>query len=243
MSIEVQTGSGRSPARRRGAVRRGGKRREREIVDAAAKIFHEQGYANTSVQDIADAVGILKGSLYYYIDSKQDLLFRVLSEVLDDALVIIEELQAMDVPPLLKLREYVRRHVEYNASNLTKISVYYHDFAMLSQERRATILGLRRSYEAFLCALIEEAQRRGEVDREHVPNLLANSIFGTVNWIYTWYRPDGRASPQEIGDLYGELVINGVRGARMPQARRASEARAGRRSHRPARAPAPPSTP
>lgn len=200
----------------RGTLRAGGKRREREILDAAARIFHERGYANTSVQDIADAVGILKGSLYYYIDSKEDLLFRVLSEVHDDARVIIEQLQALDAPPLIKLREYVRRHIEYNASNLTQIAVYYHDFGLLSPERRAMIVAQRSLYERFLVGLIEEAQRRGEVDGSLAPVPIVNGIFGTVNWIYTWYRPGGSATPERIGEVYGEFVINGVTGAKAP---------------------------
>ena len=137
------------------------KKREREILDAAAEIFRRQGYADTSVQDVADAVGILKGSLYYYIDSKEDLLFRVLSEVHEDANEIIEEISASDAPPLERLAEYIRRHVEYNARNLSKIAVYYHDYDRLSPERRKVIRRQRALYEDLVISLITEAQERG----------------------------------------------------------------------------------
>ena len=192
------------------------KKREREILDAAAEIFRRQGYADTSVQDVADAVGILKGSLYYYIDSKEDLLFRVLSEVHEDANEIIEEISASDAPPLERLAEYIRRHVEYNARNLSKIAVYYHDVGLLSPDRQAKILEQRKRYESLVRSLVEEAQARGEVDPNLSPPLVANAVFGTINWIYTWYRPRGPASPEYLGRMYADLLINGITGAKMP---------------------------
>lgn len=199
-----------------GPVRPRSKKREREIIDTAAEIFHRQGYADTSVQDVADAVGILKGSLYYYIDSKEDLLFQVLVEVHEDAQGIIDEVGALDAPPLERLYQYVRRHIEYNTHNLSKIAVYYHDFGLLSAERRKEIVKQRAMYEDFVVGLIVEAQERGDVDDTLDARLVANAVFGTMNWIYTWYRPAGPAGPEYLGQLYAELVVNGITGARMP---------------------------
>lgn len=193
------------------------KKREREIIDTAAEIFHRQGYADTSVQDVADAVGILKGSLYYYIDSKEDLLFQVLVEVHEDAKGIIDDVGALDAPPLEKLHEYVRRHIEYNTNNLSKIAVYYHDFGLLTADRRKEIVKQRSMYEDFVVSLIVAAQERGEVDATLDPRIVANAVFGTVNWIYTWYRPGGPAGPEYLGRLYAELVVNGITGATMPE--------------------------
>src|ERR1700742_3133048 len=105
------------------------KRREREIIATAAQIFRKNGYANTSVQDVADAVGILKGSLYYYIDSKEDLLYRVLLEVHEDAHLWLTEIAEMaGATALEKISAYVRRHIEYNVRNMNKVAVYYHDY-------------------------------------------------------------------------------------------------------------------
>jgi TetR/AcrR family transcriptional regulator, cholesterol catabolism regulator len=188
------------------------KKREREIIDAAAEIFHRNGYADTSVQDVADAVGILKGSLYYYIDSKEDLLYRVLLEVHEDAEGILESIEAMtDASPLERIRAYVRRHVDYNARNLTKIAVYYHDFRLLSPERRADIRKHRRLYEEFLESLIREAQDAGEARRDADPRVLANCMFGSMNWTYTWYRPGGKVSVPELAEMVANFTINGLR--------------------------------
>jgi len=188
------------------------KKREQEIIDAAADIFHRQGYSDTSVQNVADAVGILKGSLYYYIDSKDDLLYRVLLEVHDAAHTILEEVAAMDeLSPLEKLDAYVRRHVEYNTRNLTKIAVYYHDYKLLAPERRAEIRRQRKLYEDFVLGLVIEAQRQGDVAADLDPAVLSYCLFGALNSVYTWYRPGGKVSADQLADTLARFVLAGVR--------------------------------
>lgn len=196
--------------------RNGPKKRQHEIIDAAAEIFSRKGYANASVQDVADAVGILKGSLYYYIDSKEDLLFQMLLEVHKDAHAIVTETAALDLPPLDRLRTYIRRHVEHNANNLAKIAVYYHDFRLLTPDRRTQISSQRRIYEDFVKGLIAEAKEHGEVSPTVDPQLLANAIFGAVNWTYTWYRPGGSVTPEYLGELYAEMLVSGITSKALP---------------------------
>jgi AcrR family transcriptional regulator len=186
------------------------KKREREIIDVAARIFHKQGYADTSVQDVADAVGILKGSLYYYIDSKEDLLFRVLEEVHEDAQSILDQVEAMDAPPLERLAEYLRKHVAYNTGNLTKVAVYYHDFSLLSAERRKTIIEQRHKFERFVVGLIKEAQEEGTVSEAVDAKLAAYSALGMANWVYTWYSPRGKTSTSELANVIAELIRGGL---------------------------------
>jgi AcrR family transcriptional regulator len=190
------------------------KKRSREIVDAAARMFHERGYADTSVQDVAHAVGILKGSLYYYIDSKDDLLFRVLEDVHEDARHLLDDVAAMDAPPLDRLAAYVRGHVEFNLRNLSKVAVYYHDFALLDPDRRDVIIAQRRLYEELVVSLIAEAQEAGEVDAGLDAHVAAYSALGMVNWVYTWYRPAGDRAASELAELIAEIVVGGLRAAR-----------------------------
>jgi AcrR family transcriptional regulator len=214
MASKPKTTETPSSRRRNGRENLSGspKKREQEIIDAAAEIFHRQGYSDTSVQNVADSVGILKGSLYYYIDSKDDLLYRVLLEVHDAAHTILEEVAAMDeLPPLEKLDAYVRRHVEYNTRNLTKIAVYYHDYKLLAPERRAEIRRQRKMYEDFVEGLITEAQQRGEVAADLDPTVLSYCLFGALNSVYTWYRPGGKVSASQLADTLARFVLAGVR--------------------------------
>jgi hypothetical protein len=108
-------------------------KREREILDAAIELFHARGYAQTSIEDVAGAVGILKGSLYYYIDSKEDLLLRILEDVHEGVEAIIESVAARsDLPPLGRLELYLREQVAFNARRINEIAVYHHEFSRLT---------------------------------------------------------------------------------------------------------------
>src|SRR5829696_10388529 len=101
------TNAARSRTRTAAAIPSKAKKRDREVLEAAARVFYERGYSDASVQDVADELGILKGSLYHYIDTKEDLLFRLLQETHDEIYKILEEVSAMeDLPPLERLEIY-----------------------------------------------------------------------------------------------------------------------------------------
>ena len=190
------------------------KKRTQDIIDTAAEIFHEQGYSETSVHDIAEAVGILKGSLYYYIRSKEDLLFQVLSDVHDAFKGIVERTRAIDGPAVERLHYYVREHVIFNTQNVTKMAVFYHDYRALSEEPLAEIVERRRFYEDYLRDLIREAQEEGSVNRDLDPKLAAFTLFGMMNWVYHWYSPAGVWTPDQIGEQVASMAIDGLGGAR-----------------------------
>jgi TetR/AcrR family transcriptional regulator, cholesterol catabolism regulator len=189
------------------------KKRNREVVDAAAKVFHERGYVHASVQDVADELGILKGSVYYYIRTKEDLLFWLLEEVHDEVEQILEEVLAIDgLEPLDRLALYIRRQVEHNASNLMKISIYYHDAEHLGEERRKDIAARRKVHERFVEEMISAAQARGEVSAQADARLLANFIFANIIWPYRWYRPGGRTSREELAEACVTYALSGLQG-------------------------------
>ena len=198
------------------------KKRTQDIIDTAAEIFHEQGYSETSVHDIAEAVGILKGSLYYYIRSKEDLLFQVLSDVHDAFKGIVERTRAIDAPAVERLRYYVREHVIFNTQNVTKMAVFYHDYRALSEKPLAEIVERRRFYEDYLRDLIAEAQAEGSVNRDLDPKLAAFTLFGMMNWVYHWYQPTGSWTPDQIGEQVASMAIDGLVG---PGAGRAGTAK------------------
>lgn len=189
------------------------KRREREVLDAAVEVFHERGYTGASVEDIADQLGILKGSLYYYISSKEDLLFQLVGEVHEDVQQLLEEaVSRTDLAPLERLALYVRQQVEYNARNLTRISVYYQDIKRLSPVRLKEIRARRRSQDDLITTLIEEAQAAGDIDPAINPSLASHCVFGTIIWIYTWYSPRGPIKPPELADFCVRYVLAGIAG-------------------------------
>lgn len=189
----------------------GGRRREREIYRAAVEIFHRKGFSDASVEDIADAVGILKGSLYHYINSKEDLLFGILREVhteVDELLRAARE--RTELSPLSRLLDYVHRQVSYNAENVEKIAVYYHDLNQLSRDRLDEITELRHAHERYVRELIAEAQEQGEIEAVLDQRLVAAQVFASMGWLYTWYRRGGSLSAQSIADFTVEFLRRGL---------------------------------
>lgn len=186
------------------------RRRDREVLEAATKVFYEQGYSAASVQDIADELGILKGSVYHYIDTKEDLLVRLFEEVHEEVERILEEVAALEgLKPLDRLAEYVRRQVEHNLDNLERITVYYHEIDRLSEEPRKAILRRRAVHNDFVLGLIRDAQEAGDADPDLDPKIAANCVFATIIWTYRWYRP-GRWRRESIAEQCAAFAVRGL---------------------------------
>jgi TetR/AcrR family transcriptional regulator, cholesterol catabolism regulator len=204
-----------SRARGRGTVskQRRPTRRDGEVLEAAVKVFYERGYSDATVQDVSDELGILKGSLYHYIETKEDLLFRVVEEVHADVERIVEEtVELQGVNALERLGAYVREIVKYNLQNLKRISIYYHDMDRLSPERYASMRQRRRDHADFVARLIDEAQKAGLADSSTDPSLLANFVFGTVNWTYRWFRAGRGIDHEAVAAACEAFVLRGLVG-------------------------------
>ena len=187
------------------------RRRDREVLKAATGVFYRRGYADATVQDVADSLGMLKGSLYYYIKSKEELLYRLAVEVHDDVdALLTEATQLPGATALQRVQEYVSSQVAYNVRKLEAISVYYHDVDHLSPAPHKEIIERRRKHEAVIRGLIEEAQRDGDVDGDHSAYVLSQCVFATVIWIYRWYRPSSKIDPTELRDTCARFVAQGL---------------------------------
>ena len=201
--------AGRS-ARRSGGERKPREERWAELIEVATQVFYEKGYDGASLQDIADRLGMLKGSLYYYIQSKEDLLFDVISSVHRDGLAVIRSRAEVEGDPLRRLESVIVGHVEHTCRNLVPTAVFLHELSALPGERRAEVLGSEHAYQGVFRDLIEQAQARGDVRADLDPRLAALSVLGSTNWVYRWFRPGGAFSPEQIGAELAEMSIRGI---------------------------------
>ena len=199
-----------TPANEKARRSRAPRRRQQEILEAAARVFHAKGYESTSIQDIADSVGILKGSLYYYITSKEDLLFEIIQGVHEEALKNLDRTAAVDGDALQKIRAFVVIHFTHNAVNLVKMAVFFQDFRSLNGKRRELIVEERDLYDAFLRDLIRQGQKDGIICPDLDPKLAAITVLGMMNWIYHWYRPGGALPATAIANAYADFVVAGL---------------------------------
>jgi len=180
------------------------------IIDAAARMFDAKGYSATSTQDIANEVGLLKGSIYYYINSKEDLLFRIIEESHEGALRAISTVSHLNVGPLAKSYALVTTHVNVFHDDRVKHSVFFKEFRSLSDDRREIIRGTGHAYSLFLRSILEEGQQVGQVDRDLNPRMATAGIVGMLNSMSFWYQDGGSWGPESIGSQFAEQVVLGL---------------------------------
>jgi AcrR family transcriptional regulator len=181
--------------------------REAELIDAAAEIFYRRGYSGAAIQEVADAVGMLKGSLYYYIESKEDLLFQICESVHKESLEILGEVHAMDLSPLRQLHTYIERHVRWYLENTQTVGVFFRDWQFLTGERLKRVAERRRGYDRTIRKLIGAAQSSGEIDSELNTKYASFYVLAAVNSVPTWYHGEGSDSAQTIAEIYAGLTV------------------------------------
>ncbi len=209
-----KTNPGRKAPRRRArpASSRKSERRRQEILAAALKLFSERGYTATSTKDIGEEIGLLAGSLYYHIRSKEDLLYEILLDLHTSALNEMATIDAMGGNPLERLRRLIRNHVINH--DVPRIRLFESEFHNLSEERHAKIVAMRRQYQRYVIKLIEEAQERGLCDANVNARATGLAILGLVNSMPRWYNPSGSTRIDQMAESVDRLVTGGL-GARV----------------------------
>jgi AcrR family transcriptional regulator len=182
-------------------------------MDAAIRVFCEKGFAAASIGDIATEVGVLKGSLYHYISSKDDLLEWIFDAGLQASAARIAEVGAMDAPATLRLRTFLESQTTWYLEQVEHASILFREFRFLEGELRDRVTAHRRDYERFLRDLVREvADERGAttaIDPENVLRLVLGALEATPEW----YRRGGRDSPQRVAAVYADLSIRALTGA------------------------------
>jgi AcrR family transcriptional regulator len=185
--------------------------RRREIDEVASELFHANGYAATSVRDIARALDIQGASLYAHVASKEDVLWSIV----DGAATAFEakadeaESETATADPVERLAALVEAHVDVVTADPERASVFVTEWRHLSGDRRASIARRRDAYEARFRAVIEDGTAVGAF-RSTDTALAATFILTALNGIATWYRPDGRLSADRIADHYVDLALRSL---------------------------------
>lgn len=185
--------------------------RRREIDDTASELFHANGYAATSVRDIARALDMQGASLYAHIASKEDLLWAIV-EWAASAFEQAADRAIADTPssdPVERLAALVEAHIEVVTADPERSSVFVTEWRHLSEPRRAAIAERRDAYEARFRDTIADGTAVGAF-RATDPAIAATFVLTALNGIATWYRPTGRLGPDRIADHYVELSLRSL---------------------------------
>lgn len=185
--------------------------RWRDILDAAAEVFASRGYEGTGVRDVADSVGMLSGSLYYYIHSKEDLLDAIISDFHRMGLAAIDEVLSETHPDALsRLRAVMVKSGTLNAQHPARSAVFYNEFRHLSAERQEDIRNDRRRHQTRMIELIEQSQSDGTLSASLDPRLTAVSSLSLLNATYTWYHETPDLTPEQLGIFQADLLLSGM---------------------------------
>jgi AcrR family transcriptional regulator len=187
--------------------------RKRELTREAARLFAEKGYHGTSIGDLAEAMGVQKGSLYAHISSKQDLLYETMAEGARAFHAGLDEIPD-DAPVTEKIRLALRSHLRVVADQLDVATVFVQEWRYLEGERRDEIVGERRRYEERIRALFREGRDLGELRSDLDDATAALLLLSATNWAYTWLRPG--TNTDELADRFYEVLLDGMRGYATP---------------------------
>ena len=184
--------------------------RRREILDAAARVFYEKGYEAASTRDIADSVGLLKGSLYYYIESKEDFLFEIIKEQHEGAMAALDGVRETEGDALVRMAALIDTHIDFFTSNFMASVIYFREVRSLSPERQEAVRAAGEAYLDFVRELIRQGQREGTIDAQIDVRATSLGIVGMLNSMALWYHESGRLTAHSIAKQFASLVVSGL---------------------------------
>jgi AcrR family transcriptional regulator len=188
----------------------GGGRRD-ELLGIAAVLFAERGFRNTTVRDIADAAGILSGSLYHHFDSKEAMVDELLDTFQQQLFDTFEGIVASDRGPRAKLEAVVRVSFEAIDQHHSEVAIFQNDAAYLSSFERFGYLAERNvRFERLWRGVLREGVESGELRQDLDIDLVYRFLRDTVWVAVTWYRPGGALSADQVADQYLTILLEGI---------------------------------
>jgi len=188
-----------------------------KVYEIAAEVFHRKGYDNTSMSDIAAAVGLTKAGLYYYVSSKEQLLYTILDYGMDmtEAYVVAPLESVTD--PVMRLKTMIELHLKLILEG-RKLAVtgLLHECQGLSEEDQDRINRRKKKYVELVSRIIEDVlakSRSPGAGRGVNSKVAALGLLGMLNWTYQWYKPSGTVKPDEVVREFQDLFIQGILGA------------------------------
>ncbi len=184
------------------------KSRRDELIDAAAHLFSRRGYERTSVRDIAEAVGIQSGSIFYHFSSKEEILIEVMAFGIDRFFEAAEKAFARAKNPVEKLRYLFRAHLEALLidEHRDSMNVLLYEWRSLSPEGREKIVKMRDKYEKMWQEVLDEVASEGYIEKGDT-KVLRLMLLGGLNWSVQWFSPGGKYTPEELAEMMVSFIL------------------------------------
>ncbi len=184
--------------------------READLLAAATRLFRARGFHATSMQDLGEALGMNRGSLYHYIAGKDDLLWAVFCRAFDLLEARVVPVLESDAAPPERLRLAIREHLRVAADHADELSLIQIELRSLAPDRRAAIIARRDAYESRWRAVLAAGMADGSLRTVDV-RLAGIGILSVSNWFTQWFRPDGPMDVDAIAGQLCDLFLDGLR--------------------------------
>jgi AcrR family transcriptional regulator len=178
------------------------------ILDHATAVFCEKGYEGASMRDLSRATGMSLAGLYYYFESKERLLCLIQNHAFSTILERLKERLDDVTDPELRIRIFILNHLEYFVSNQQSLKVLSHEDESLKNGMGSEITAIKHEYYRICVGLMQDLRRQYNLDFQ--PRTAVMSLFGMINWIYTWYNPRVDGNAEVLAAQMGDLVLNGI---------------------------------
>lgn len=183
--------------------------REEELLRNAIQLFSRGGFRETSLQEIADELGITRPLFYYYFESKEDLLWRIIGHLGDTLLEQARPIAVAGESPVRRLTLLFERHVATLLENVDAFRIYFAERNQLSAKRDLRLKRGERLYHELVTEVIVDGQRLGEIQPGD-PHLATRLAMGTANSLLRWYTPSGAISAQDLKSATVEYMLAGL---------------------------------
>jgi AcrR family transcriptional regulator len=181
-----------------------------EILSHATAVFCEKGYAGASMRDLSRATGMSLAGLYYYFESKEKLLYLIQKHTFTTIMERLQERLAAPTNPEQRIRAFIENHLAYFLSNQQAMKVLSHEDEVLKNSYGDEVRAVKREYYRVCLGLMEDFKRAEGL--QFSGRMAVLSLFGMMNWIYTWYNPRVDADVAALARGMGDIVLNGIRG-------------------------------
>jgi TetR/AcrR family transcriptional regulator, cholesterol catabolism regulator len=183
---------------------------QEQILQVAAELIAVGGFRAVTIDDISATLGFSKTVIYYYLTSKNDILWRIFCRIYDTYFEALKKITEMDADPDKKMKEIVRLHATNVMTYRAWTAISMREEAELDESQHKQIVKLKRDYDSAIEDIYQDGIARG-IFVDIPPHIAVNALMGACNSLYTWYNPAGALSVSEIADHYANLLTNGYR--------------------------------
>ncbi|MGX6446660.1 TetR/AcrR family transcriptional regulator [Patulibacter sp. S7RM1-6] len=180
-----------------------------QIMDTTVAFFAEKGYRGTSLDEVAERLGVTRQALYYYYPRKHDLLVAICDDLLTDLQGATDAAWAEDGSAAERLRAMLRAYIAVVAARPTYSAVVTRDFTFLPPKEERGVRDRRRAITVRFLEAMEEAIAQGAA-KDVPPDVAVSLVLGAANWVYRWFRPSASMSPDDLATLATDLLLEGV---------------------------------